>query len=107
MSDTQWQLIVYDIRDVRRLRKVHSLLKRCAFALQASVFAWNGSPRELQQLKHELTRIIDPKVDDIRGYPLLAGHEILWWGRSPNPDGVHIEGFPALECRDAFRRENV
>ena len=106
MSDTQWQLIVYDIRDIKRLRKVHGLLKRCAFALQASVFVWQGSPRQLQQLKSELARLIDPKVDDVRGYPLPAEHDIVWWGKKPLPAGLHIEGFPTLECREAFRHYN-
>ncbi|MGY4878191.1 CRISPR-associated endonuclease Cas2 [Vreelandella aquamarina] len=106
MSDPQWQLIVYDIRDIKRLRKVHSLLKRCAFALQASVFAWHGTPRQLQQLKSELASIIDPKVDDVRGYPLLAEHDIIWWGKKPLPAGLHIEGFPTLECREAFGHDD-
>ncbi|AVI62980.1 CRISPR-associated endonuclease Cas2 [Halomonas sp. GFAJ-1] len=105
MSDTQWQIIVYDIRDIKRLRKVHGLLKRCAFSLQASVFAWHGTPRQLQRLKSELALAIDPKADDVRGYPLLAEHNIVWWGKMPLPAGLHIEGFPTLEQRGFFGQD--
>lgn len=105
MSDPQWQLIVYDIRDIKRLRKVHGLLKRCAFALQASVFAWHGTSSELERLKQALAEVIDPSVDDVRGYPLLAEHDIIWWGKKPLPAGLYIEGFPTLECREALGQD--
>lgn len=106
MSQPQWQLIVYDIRHEKRLRRVHRLLQRCAFALQASVFAWHGDYRQLQCLKKALARLIDPKEDDVRGYPLLSDHGIIWWGKNPLPEGLHVEGFPTLERRGIFGQDN-
>jgi CRISPR-associated protein Cas2 len=105
MSTPQWQLIVYDIRHEKRLRRVHRLLKGCAFALQASVFAWRGDHRQLQCLKKELARRIDPTEDDVRGYPLLSDHGIVWWGKTPLPEGIHVEGFPRLEHRENFGQD--
>lgn len=107
MSKPQWQLIVYDIRNEKRLRNVHRVLKGCAFTLQASVFVWYGDHRQLQRLKIELARHIKPTEDDVRGYPLLSDHGIVWCGKPLLPEGVHVEGFPRLEQRESIGPDKI
>ncbi|WP_404296446.1 CRISPR-associated endonuclease Cas2 [Halomonas sp.] len=99
MSEPQWYLIAYDIRDPRRLRRVQHLLRTCSHPLQASVFAWEGSHRELQVLKKALEALIKPKEDDVRGYPVVSGHGILWWGAMPMPKDIVVENAPRIDLQ--------
>lgn len=93
MSTTQnWYLIQYDIRDIRRGQRVYRLLKACAFSLQESVFAWQGSSAELVALQQRLNRLINLKEDDIRGYKL--SHPVLLFGASPFTSDVYFSGYP-------------
>ena len=87
-----WYLITYDIRHPRRLQRVHRYLKSCAIALQESVFAWQGTPAELQHLKQQLHQRINAAEDDIRGYRLH--HPLLIFGRSPFAHDVYYQGYP-------------
>ena len=87
-----WHLIQYDIRHPKRLRRVFRLLKSCAFALQESVFAWQGTDAELVVLQQALQDCINPKEDDIRGYRLR--HPLLLFGRSPFVADVYFQGYP-------------
>lgn len=65
-----WQIIAYDIKDTRRLSRVHRRIKKDALALQKSVFALNKTPAEVERLLQELLLIVDTSVDDIRIYPI-------------------------------------
>lgn len=101
MSAPAWYLIAYDVRDPKRLRRVQRYLRTCAYALQESVFAWQGDHRQLAELKQQLTRLIRPSEDDVRGYPVPEGQAILWWGNLPMPQGIVDEGAPRLDLQDA------
>lgn len=96
MSAAAWYIIAYDICDPRRLRKVQRFLRTCGYPLQHSVFAWHGDHRQLHELKKQLQKMIRPSVDDLRGYPVLAGHELLWWGSLPLPAGIIDESAPKI-----------
>lgn len=61
-------IIAYDIREPRRLVRVHKLLSRRAFPLQYSVFVADLTERDLARLKARLGDLIDPAVDDVRFY---------------------------------------
>lgn len=102
MSSASWYIIAYDIRDPRRLRRVQQFLRTCCYPLQRSVFAWYGDHRQLVALQRELTRRIKPSEDDVRGYPVWANTPLLWWGRPPLPDGIVVEGAPAIARQDVF-----
>lgn len=101
MSDTSWYVIAYDIRDVRRLRRVQRFLRSCSHVLQESVFAWEGTQRELQMLKAEIRRLIRESEDDVRGYPVCRNHGILWWGSLPMPQGIVAESAPRIAWQGA------
>lgn len=96
MSDTHWYVIAYDIRDARRLRRLQRFLRSCGHVLQESVFAWEGTQRELQVLKSEIARLIRASEDDVRGYPVCGGHGILWWGSLPMPQDIVVEAAPQI-----------
>ena len=99
MSAAAWYIISYDISDPRRLQKVQRFLRACGYPLQKSVFAWHGDHRQLQQLQHQLKKLIQPSVDDLRGYPVLSGHQLLWWGSLPLPVGVIDESAPKIDLQ--------
>jgi len=100
MSNATWYILSYDIRSPRRLRRVHQFLRTRAYALQESVFAWQGDTQDLTQLQQELRTLLDLKEDDFRGYPLLAGEHIHWWGTPPLPEGIIDFGYPKLLLHD-------
>tara|TARA_R110002167_G_scaffold366254_1_gene594024 strand:+ start:22314 stop:22646 length:333 start_codon:yes stop_codon:yes gene_type:complete len=93
MTQTRyWHLIQYDIRCPRRGQKIYRLLKSCAFALQESVFAWQGTDTELQHLQQQLQERINPREDDIRGYRI--DNPLLLFGQSPFASDVWFQGYP-------------
>jgi CRISPR-associated protein Cas2 len=75
-------LICYDIRDKKRLVKVHNVVADCAMSVQLSVYYASLSEQQLTSLCEQLKHIIDKKVDDIRIYPIKSLSECENIGRS-------------------------
>lgn len=92
-----WYIIVYDIRCPRRLQRIHRHLKKQGYALQESVFAWEGDAAELLELQTELKKRMSVREDDIRGYRLPAHQTIQLFGVSPFANGVIDSGTPPHE----------
>lgn len=69
-------VIAYDITDPRRLARVHRCLQSHAFPVQYSVFVATLDRQELNAVLAELGRIIDPRQDDVRAYPLPVSLQI-------------------------------
>lgn len=67
--------------DPRRLLQVHRIARRWGLPLQYSVFLIPGKPARISALLGELADLIEPKLDDIRIYPLPAKVEIVQLGR--------------------------
>lgn len=88
-------IICYDIRDPRRLGRIHRALKRQAIALQYSVFLFSGTPRQLESCLHTLETLMDPRADDIRAYPLPGRGLRVQMGKSLLPPGIYWSGLPA------------
>lgn len=53
-----WYFVMYDISAPRALRKAHKLLSAWGVPVQYSVFRVRGSRRQINQLHHELVRIV-------------------------------------------------
>ena len=90
MSLTQprrW-LIAYDIREPRRLKRVHALLTKAAVPVQYSVFAASGSTLAMRQLAAALGQRIDARADDVRFYPLPQKPLVYTIGSAMLPDDV-------------------
>lgn len=62
MDSKHW-LIVYDIRDSKRLRKVEKCMESYAWRVQKSVFEASASSETINQLKGRLEGIIDVAED--------------------------------------------
>lgn len=58
-----WYLISYDVRDDKRLRLVARQLEGSGIRIQFSVFRCRLNQRQLERLKWELTKIMDPEDD--------------------------------------------
>lgn len=90
MSLTQprkW-LIAYDVREPRRLKRVHALLKKTAVPVQYSVFATVGSTLAMRQLAAAVADRIDAGVDDVRFYPIPGRPLVYTIGGAMLPDDV-------------------
>ena len=57
-------LLCYDIRDPKRLQRVHNCVKKVGLALQYSVFYLEMSNADVTQLLNRLSNIIDDSRDD-------------------------------------------
>ncbi|AVO49261.1 CRISPR-associated endonuclease Cas2 [Melaminivora suipulveris] len=88
-------IICYDITCPRRLGRIHRYLKRHACAVQYSVFLFTGSPEQLERCLEYLQRLMDPRSDDIRAYPLPERGLRLCLGNATLPDGIHWSGLSA------------
>lgn len=57
-ADKHWRLICYDIRDVKRYRKVFKLLRGTGRSVQYSIFRARLDDRQTEQLRWELSRLM-------------------------------------------------
>lgn len=88
---TNW-VIAYDVRDPRRLARVHRLLTNHACLLQFSVFLFSGSWDGVSRLLEELGTLMDLRVDDLRCYEVMRSEGLVCLGRGMYPDGVYLGG---------------
>ncbi|MGH9172412.1 MAG: CRISPR-associated endonuclease Cas2 [Acidimicrobiales bacterium] len=64
MARTRY-LVSYDIRDDKRLRRVHASMKGFGWAMQYSVFVCDLDEVEVLDLKRNIGEIINARVDSI------------------------------------------
>ena len=81
-------LLCYDISNPGRLRKIHKLAVRFAIPLQYSVFLTCATRSEMKNFVGHLEAIIDPRYDDVRGYPLSTRIQPLVYGKPIIPEGI-------------------
>lgn len=93
--ERKWHLIQYDIRDPKRLRRVHRLLKSQAVAVQNSVFAWFGHTLELRDLQAKLQECIKAGEDDVRGYELH--HPLMLYGSTAFVEDTYGNSLPPYQ----------
>lgn len=99
-------LICYDIANPRRLGRVHRYLKRHACAVQYSVFLFTGTREQLERCLAQLEKLMEPKEDDIRAYPLPQRGYRLSVGKSTLPEGIHWAGLPPAWQNDSSKPQN-
>ena len=83
-------LIAYDIRQPKRLIRVHRYLRRQGLPVQYSVFTAQLTQRKLARVMDGLQAIIDSRVDDVRIYPLPTRLDASLLGRQLFPDDVML-----------------
>jgi CRISPR-associated protein Cas2 len=79
------------------LGRVHRRVRRQGIPLQYSVFLIHATPAHLDDLLAALDALIDPRVDDIRVYPLPANLDAESYGRQFLPLGVRLLGDDTLD----------
>lgn len=87
-------VVCYDVADPKRLARLHRFLKKHTFPLQYSVFFFTGDDRQLDHLLATAEHYIDPKVDDLRAYPLPARGLKARLGKPALPEGILFGGLP-------------
>jgi len=58
-------VVAYDIREPKRLRRVHDVVKGYGYPMQYSVFICDLSDREKIGLKGDLRDVMDQRVDSV------------------------------------------
>lgn len=59
-ANRRWRLVCYDIRDPLRYRKVFRLMRGVGRSVQYSIFRCNLDEREVERLRWELARLLEP-----------------------------------------------
>jgi CRISPR-associated protein Cas2 len=70
-ADAKWWLVCYDVRDAKRLRRTAKHLEGYGHRMQYSVFRCWLTERQMQQLRWELTEILESE-DDVLMIPLCS-----------------------------------
>ncbi len=69
MNDARWWLVCYDVRDPVRLRRTARILEGAGERIQYSVFRCWLSPTQMNELRWNLTEVLEPE-DDVLLIPL-------------------------------------
>ncbi len=90
---SHWYLIAYDIRDPKRLQRLHRYLSRRSTALQHSLYLYSEREQSIDELLGEMQQYLREHEDDLRLYP-IHGPADIWagGGQSRAFDGVYPAG---------------
>ncbi len=102
MHRLQPYLISYDIRNRRRLMRLHRFLKKQALHVQYSVFVTECDSRAIADLAANINLLINEKVDDVRIYPLPNKIDVRTLGRLswPHQLGMHLRSVVPPDADD-------
>jgi CRISPR-associated protein Cas2 len=92
-APAQW-IVTYDIREPRRLRRVHKFLKTQGMAVQYSVFWVRANDLEMNSIVGGLKELIDERCDDVRAYKLPPRSDHVMLGSSLHPNGIWLSDDP-------------
>ena len=81
-------LVAYDIREPRRLRRVHRRLRKEGVPAQYSAFTVEADDEQIECLLGKLSSLIDASVDDVRAYHLPASCTVWTLGVQHWPEGI-------------------
>jgi CRISPR-associated protein Cas2 len=97
LNEARNWLIAYDIGEPRRLKRVHRLLREHATPVQYSVFATRCSPAKIGVIRAGVAKLIAPREDDVRFYPVPEPAHLVVFGRKALPEGLRLlEGASSL-----------
>jgi CRISPR-associated protein Cas2 len=94
-----WYLIAYDVRDPKRLQRVHYYLRKRALAVQKSVFMLEIDAEAIREIESELRARVRTRTDDLRLYA-IPGPAGLWAA------GQQTEGVAGLYGGEAAPQRN-
>jgi CRISPR-associated protein Cas2 len=85
-------LVAYDIRDDRRLRRLHRQMRKLGVPAQYSVFVVEADDVGIRAILQRIGRLIDESVDDVRAYHLPETATVWSLGTQQWPDGLVLAG---------------
>ncbi|WP_052501717.1 CRISPR-associated endonuclease Cas2 [Thiomicrospira microaerophila] len=85
-NNAKWHVLAYDIRHVRRLAKIHRIVKKVGLPFQKSVFLIHASEKRLQKILSLIEKYMDVNEDDVRTYPVESAQTIWVYGLGLTPD---------------------
>jgi CRISPR-associated protein Cas2 len=88
-SRKSW-LMAYDIREHRRLCRVHRFLRKQGLAAQYSAFIVEADDAGILGVLSSIKRLLDPRVDDVRAYHIPVRCTVWCMGRQSWPEGVQL-----------------
>ncbi|MFN9707684.1 MAG: CRISPR-associated endonuclease Cas2 [Burkholderiales bacterium] len=104
---TGW-IVCYDIKDSKRLQRVHRQMIKWGVPLQYSVFLVQASSAQLHRLMLTLEGQIDTSADDVRAYRIPVQAECHIIGPSILPEDILISAAPpSSPLRHRVRVEKV
>lgn len=71
MNGARWWLVCYDVREPKRLRKTAKHMEGYGERVQYSVFRCWMTQREMERLRWELTKLLQPE-DDVLLIPICT-----------------------------------
>lgn len=98
MQQKHW-LIVYDIRDTKRLSKVARCIESFAFRVQKSVFETTATDETINELKRKVERIMDTETDFVLFFEVCERDwqkKEIYGKTQDNSNIVNDEGFVIL-----------
>ena len=69
-SNKKWYMLVYDVREPKRLRRIHYFMKKRGIAMQKSVFILKIDKPGLHKLVSRVQELVNKQEDDVRIYPV-------------------------------------
>ncbi len=87
---TQSWLLTYDIRDKKRLARMHRLACSIGLPINYSAFYLEVTAGMLAVLRQKIPQVIDRRVDSVRLYPCCRLNKIVFLGRPILPAGVWL-----------------
>lgn len=90
-SECRTWLVCYDIRQPRRLRRVHRILRKCGATVQYSAFSVRADDGGLRDLLDELRGEIAEHADDVRAYHVPDHCKVWTLGKQDLPDGIEVD----------------
>jgi CRISPR-associated protein Cas2 len=100
-----WYLIAYDVRDPKRLRRVHYYLRKRALAVQKSVFMVQVDPKALAAIETEQHARVKARDDDVRLYA-IPGPAALWAAgrQAARMLGLYADEAPSVDNGGRLRK---
>ncbi len=95
--DRKHWLLAYDIRDPRRLQRIHAYMSKHGWPLQYSVFGLEMSEQKLRDVLDDLSHLMDTTKDDIRVYHLPPRCKVWTLGRIPLAEGIEMNSSVLLK----------
>lgn len=62
-GDKRWRLVCYDVRDAKRWRDVHRIVRGHGRRLQYSVYRCRLDDRETEKMRWDLSKVMEPEDD--------------------------------------------